>query len=306
MVRKRAGKQDSDRIRADGVPRHGESLRRGPAGDCAHAATGWCSSSSRTEAGNPTRNSSTKARRIASTRMCCALLRTSLGRSRSADYKGEAIEKATAVCREASRRARWMRTRSPSLQTSRLKTERTRNSRAGRCRLLRDAATEKGDLAWWTAEETSVYATGDSAAVETTGLAVQAFLKAGGYSDVVRKSLAWIASKKSGDGNWGTTQATIMALRALLRASEQSGSDARGTAEVLLDGTKVASLEINKENNDLFHQFVLPQTERGSATTRLRFVFRARADWPTRSPGATLFPGSIATAHRAAGNRSEV
>jgi hypothetical protein len=67
--------------------------------------------------------------------------------------------------------------------------------------------------------------------------------------------------KKSGDGNWGTTQATIMALRALLRASEQSGSDARGTAEVLLDGKKVASLEINKENNDLFHQFVLPQTD---------------------------------------------
>ena len=52
----------------------------------------------------------------------------------------------------------------------------------------------------------------------------------------------------------------IMALRALLRASEQSGSDARGTAEILLDGKKIASLEINKENNDLFHEFVLPQT----------------------------------------------
>jgi hypothetical protein len=51
-----------------------------------------------------------------------------------------------------------------------------------------------------------------------------------------------------------------MALRALLRASEQSGSDARGTAEILLDGKKIASLEINKENNDLFHEFVLPQT----------------------------------------------
>jgi uncharacterized protein YfaS (alpha-2-macroglobulin family) len=126
--------------------------------------------------------------------------------------------------------------------------------------MLRDAAIEKGEFAWWSADETSVYATGDSAAVETTGLAVQAFLKAGGYTDVVRKSLAWIASKKSGEGNWGTTQATIMALRALLTASEQSGGDARGTAEVLLDGKKVASLEINQENNDLFHQFVVPQT----------------------------------------------
>jgi hypothetical protein len=125
--------------------------------------------------------------------------------------------------------------------------------------LLRDAAAGKDDFVWWSADETGVYATGDSAAVETTGLALQAFLKAGGYLDVVRKSLAWITSKKNGSGNWGTTQATIMALRALLRASEQSGSDAHGKANVLFNGKEVASVEINSENNDLLHQFVLPQ-----------------------------------------------
>jgi alpha-2-macroglobulin-like protein len=125
--------------------------------------------------------------------------------------------------------------------------------------LLRDATSAKDDFVWWSADETSVYATGDSAAVETTGLALQAFLKAGGYPDVVRKSLAWITSKKNGDGNWATTQATIMALRALLLASEQSGSDTQGTADVLLNGKKIASVEINRKNNDLLHQFVLPQ-----------------------------------------------
>jgi len=124
--------------------------------------------------------------------------------------------------------------------------------------MLRDAATEKGDFLSWNAPETGVYATGDSAAVETTGLAVQAFLKAGGNSDLVRKALAWITSKKNGDGNWGTTQGTIMALRALVAASEQSGSDAHGVVNVMLNGTKVESLEINKDNNDLLHQFVLP------------------------------------------------
>ena len=138
--------------------------------------------------------------------------------------------------------------------------------------MLRDAATEKGDLEWWSAEETSVYATGDSAAVETTGLAAQAFLKAGGYSVLVRKSLAWITSKKSGDGNWGTTQATIMALRALLTGSEQSGSDAHGTVEVLLNGSKAASLEINRDNIDLLHQFVLPTVNAdGGNEIELRF-----------------------------------
>jgi uncharacterized protein YfaS (alpha-2-macroglobulin family) len=130
--------------------------------------------------------------------------------------------------------------------------------------MLHDAATEKDNSVWWTAQDTAVYATGDSAAVETTGLAVQAFLKAGGYSDVVSKALAWISSKKNGDGNWGTTQGTIMALRALVAAAEQSGTDAHGVVQVMLNGTKVENVEIDKDNNDLLQQFVLPPASVGS------------------------------------------
>jgi uncharacterized protein YfaS (alpha-2-macroglobulin family) len=166
--------------------------------------------------------------------------------------------------------------------------------------MLKDAATEKGEFVWWSAEETSVYATGDSAAVETTGLAVQAFLKAGGYTDVVRKSLSWIASKKSGDGNWGTTQATIMALRALLGASEQSGSDARGTAEVLLDGKKVASLEINKENNDLFHEFALPQTG-ADHDNEIEIRFSGKGGLAYQIAGRCFVPWQLATPHEPLG-----
>ncbi len=162
--------------------------------------------------------------------------------------------------------------------------------------LLRSAATEKGDFAWWSADETGVYATGDSAAVETTGLAVQAFLKAGGYNDLVRKSVAWIASKKNGEGNWGTTQATIMALRALLRASEQSGSDARGTAEVLLDGKKVVTLEIGRENNDLFHQFVLPQTS-ADRDNEIEIRFSGKGGLAYQIAGRYFVPWQQATPH---------
>src|SRR6516225_5846334 len=85
--------------------------------------------------------------------------------------------------------------------------------------LLLDARTEKDEQAWWSADETSVYATGASASVETTGLAVQALLKWGQASATARKALAYLASKKDSAGTWGTTQATIMALRALLLAT---------------------------------------------------------------------------------------
>jgi hypothetical protein len=122
--------------------------------------------------------------------------------------------------------------------------------------LLLDARTEKGEQVWWSADETAVYATGASASVETTGLAVQALLKWGEASGTARKAMNYIASKKDARGDWGTTQATIMALRALLLATEKGAADVRGTLDVLLNGKPVEKLTLTPENNDLLHQFV--------------------------------------------------
>ena len=127
--------------------------------------------------------------------------------------------------------------------------------------LLLEAHTEKDDQASWTAEETSVYATGTSASVETTGLAVQALLKWGQASGVARKALTYLASKKDSAGTWGTTQATIMALRALLLATEKGTADVHGTLQVLLNGKPVEKVVLTDENNDLLHQFVFKGIE---------------------------------------------
>jgi uncharacterized protein YfaS (alpha-2-macroglobulin family) len=121
---------------------------------------------------------------------------------------------------------------------------------------LIDARTEQGDQVSWTAEETGVYSTGQSAAIETTGLATQALLKWGQASETVRKALNFISSKKQASGNWGTTQATIMALRALVLATQLSASDVHGSLEIVLDGKPVETLQLTPENNDLLHQFV--------------------------------------------------
>jgi hypothetical protein len=127
--------------------------------------------------------------------------------------------------------------------------------------LLLDARTEKDEQAWWTADETGVYATGASASIETTGLAVQALLKWGEASGTARKAMSYIASKKDASGTWGTTQATIMALRALLLATEKGAADVQGTLEVLLNGKSVDKLILTPENNDLLHQFVFKGIE---------------------------------------------
>ncbi len=138
--------------------------------------------------------------------------------------------------------------------------------------MLLDARTEKDEQVWWSAEETSVYATGPSAVVETTGLAVQALLQSGEASGTARKALTYIASKKDAYGTWGTTQATIMALRALLTATEKGAADVRGTVVVLLNGKPAEKLELTPENNDLLHQFVFKNVSTdGVSTVGLHF-----------------------------------
>jgi hypothetical protein len=138
--------------------------------------------------------------------------------------------------------------------------------------LLLDARTEKGDQAWWSADETGVYSTGESASIETTGLALQALLKWGEAAGTVRKALSFVVAKKGPTGTWGTTQATIMALRALLLATEKSASDVRGTVEVLLNDKSVEQLTLTPENNDLLHQFVIKSANLQQANkVELRF-----------------------------------
>ena len=138
--------------------------------------------------------------------------------------------------------------------------------------LLLDARLEKDEQVWWSAEETSVYATGPSATIETTGLAVQALLRSGESSAVARKALTYIASKKDASGTWGTTQATIMALRALLTATEKGAADVRGTLLVLLNGKPAEKLVLTPDNNDLLHQFVFKSIDsQGATTVEIRF-----------------------------------
>ncbi|HET9184236.1 MAG TPA: MG2 domain-containing protein [Candidatus Angelobacter sp.] len=138
--------------------------------------------------------------------------------------------------------------------------------------LLLDARTEKGEQAWWTVAETGIYGSGLSASVETTGLAVQALLKAGEASGIARKALSYIASKKDANGTWGTTQATIMALRALLTSTEKGTADVHGTVVVAVNGKPAANLTLTPENNDLFHQFVFKSSDsKRAADVEIRF-----------------------------------
>jgi hypothetical protein len=155
--------------------------------------------------------------------------------------------------------------------------------------LLLDARTEKDELVWWSADETGVYATGQSASVETTGLAVQALLRSGQAPGTARKALTYIVSKKDEYGTWGTTQATIMALRALLSAAEKGAADVRGTLLVSLNGKPVEKLVLTPENNDLFHQFVFKEID-SKSTNAVEIRFEGKGSLAYQVVGTYFLP----------------
>jgi uncharacterized protein YfaS (alpha-2-macroglobulin family) len=147
-----------------------------------------------------------------------------------------------------------------------------RSFAANAIRLLMDAARTENEQISWTAEETGVYGRGASASVETTGLAAQALLKWGEESAAATKALSYIAAKKDASGAWGTTQATIMALRAVLLSTEKGAADVRGTLEVSLNGKPAQKLELTPANNDLLHQFVFKAADlQGHNAVGIRF-----------------------------------
>ena len=155
--------------------------------------------------------------------------------------------------------------------------------------MLLDARTEKDEQVWWSSEETGVYSTGTSAGVETTGLAVQALLKWGRAAATTRKAFAFITAKKDATGAWGSTQATIMALRALLLASDKGTADLRGTVEIAVNGRTAEKLVLTPENNDLLHQFVFKEIN-GSGSNLVEIRYEGKGTLGYQAAGQYFIP----------------
>ena len=102
---------------------------------------------------------------------------------------------------------------------------------------------------------------------------MQALLKGGTNSTVVSKAMNYIVAKKDAAGAWGSTQATIMALRALLVSAEKGGATAKGAVEVLLNGKVAGKVALTTENNDLLHQFAFKAGDSQSTNAvEIRFI----------------------------------
>lgn len=109
----------------------------------------------------------------------------------------------------------------------------------------------EGETSYWASKTGSFTgATGVAGNVETTALAAYAFLRARAYPDSTQRALTYLIQKKSPDGTWGSTQATILALRALTESVFATGETTQdATVTVSFNGAQANPIRITRENS---------------------------------------------------------
>ncbi len=148
------------------------------------------------------------------------------------------------------------------------------------------------------------YARGDSLTVETTALAVLAMSKNGQFPGAVNQALTYLIKSKDPQGTWGSTQATILALKALVVAA--AGPKQKGTAAftVLVNGKEAGKGEVNEQNADVMQQFELTAHLRpgrnevtlavqGETSLMYQVVGRHFEPWGPKEPAAPLFEVAV-------------
>ncbi|MBT3377462.1 MAG: hypothetical protein HOJ57_03790 [Lentisphaerae bacterium] len=102
------------------------------------------------------------------------------------------------------------------------------------------AMYQKKDGSFFSKYRSFTGASGKTMAVESTALAIMA-LRGAGLGDAARKAVLWLAKQRTG-GRFGSTQATVLALRALM-AVEPSGA---GKIEVVINGKGAAMRHVSE------------------------------------------------------------
>ena len=140
-----------------------------------------------------------------------------------------------------------------------------------------NAKSDGGKRVWWQqrpADSTMFYGGGPSGNVETTALATLALLSAHNGPETIRGALAWLIEQKQGSGAWGSTQATVLALRALIAGTgEPLGGERLRHIQLTLDGKPLPEIVIRSDQAQVMRQVDLSsQLRPGRHTLQLADV----------------------------------
>ncbi len=133
----------------------------------------------------------------------------------------------------------------------------------------------RNEAGFWTGKKHSITrSTGESLKTETTSLILLALMKSKN-PDVasVTSAVKFLVGARSGYGGFGSTQATILALKALTKYAEFSKkTDEAGTIEMLINGTVVSQKDFAKgERNNVVMDGLEKFVQQGKQKIAVRF-----------------------------------
>ncbi len=178
-----------------------------------------------------------------------------------------ALASTGADSRKLSKSVRWLEAHADeatdpyvlSLVALALTTADPRGAAAVDARARLAGISEKGEQGrkWTPKAATHTYAGGDSAAIETSALAVLALLDGGDHSNAAQEGMDWLLTKRRPGGGWWTTQSTVLSLEALLTAEATATAPADGMLSVAEHGREVGRDAVTPEDYDVVRAFAL-------------------------------------------------
>lgn len=151
------------------------------------------------------------------------------------------------------------------------------------------------DAASWGSEEGSAgltYSMGDAHVLETTALVIDAFMRAGRHGELTNQGMNFLLRNKDSFGNWHTTQATVYALRAMIRSLEMSTTEADATVDVYHNGALVETMSITSADSDVMRQVDLKEMIVEGGTNEVELVMTGNGSLMYQTVGTFWTPWS--------------
>jgi hypothetical protein len=131
---------------------------------------------------------------------------------------------------------------------------------------------ENGAVHWESELNTMTYSRGDSADIETTALAAIAFLRSGRYPGIADKVMTYLIRSKDPSGTWHSTQATVLAMKAMVVALGSTTEEVDGTITIRIDGETASTMRITPADSDVMRLVDLKKyVQKGDNNVRIRF-----------------------------------
>lgn len=117
---------------------------------------------------------------------------------------------------------------------------------------LAKLASQEGDAAFWqSGVATFMGSEGKTGSIETTALAALAFLRSGSHPELGNAALLYLVQQKDSFGTWYSTQATVLALKALIQSVRAGGEKVDAEVTITLNGSQTRSVQVTPENFDV-------------------------------------------------------